>query len=72
MLDRPKARQERHWLAAEGLIEPEPVDPEPVEAERLRGGAEDGPKKPLPVDEGNGGVELTFEATARDRVSASL
>ena len=32
----PEGEQERHWLAAEGLIEPEPVDPEPVEAERLR------------------------------------
>ena len=44
----PEGEEERHWLAAEGLIEPEPVDPEPVGAEPIRGRAADGPKKPFP------------------------
>ena len=39
----PEGEEERHWLAAEGLVEPEPV-----EGERIGGGASDGPKKPSP------------------------
>jgi Protein of unknown function (DUF2934) len=38
----PEGEAERHWLAAEGLAEPD------VEGERIEGGASDGPKKPFP------------------------
>jgi Protein of unknown function (DUF2934) len=33
----------RHWLAAKGLVEPEPVD-----GEHIEGGASDGPKSRVP------------------------
>ena len=39
----PEGEAERHWLAAEGLIEAEPV-----EGERIEGGASEGAKKPIP------------------------
>ena len=42
----PEGEAERHWLAAEGLIEPEPV-----EGERIEGRDSDGPKKPFPSTE---------------------
>ena len=41
----PEGEAERHWLAAEGLVEPEPV-----EEKRIKG-ASDGPKKPFPSTE---------------------
>jgi hypothetical protein len=40
----PEGEAERHWLAAEGLVEPEPV-----EGERIEGGASDGPKSRVPL-----------------------
>jgi hypothetical protein len=39
----PDGEAERHWLAAEGL-----VVPEPVEEERVKGGASNGPKSRVP------------------------
>ena len=39
----PEGEAERHWLEAEGLIEPDPV-----EGKTIEGGASDGSKKPLP------------------------
>ncbi len=39
----PEGEAERHWLVAEGLVEPEPV-----EEERIKGGASDGAKKRSP------------------------
>jgi hypothetical protein len=39
----PEGEAERHWLAAEGLLEPEPV-----EGERIERGASDGPKGRIP------------------------
>jgi Protein of unknown function (DUF2934) len=49
----PEGEAERHWLAAEGLVEPEPV-----EEERIKRGASDGPKKAIPVDDRDGGAGL--------------
>jgi hypothetical protein len=39
----PEGEAERHWLVAEGLVEPEPV-----EGERREGGAPEGRKKRFP------------------------
>jgi hypothetical protein len=39
----PEGEAERHWLAAEGLLEPEPV-----EGERIKRGASDGSKGRIP------------------------
>ena len=38
----PEGEAERHWLAAEGIVEPDPAEEKPT-----GGGASDGPKKPF-------------------------